>query len=137
MNTQTADVSGGTGLKGRRVLVAEDEGIIAMDLEMTLRDHGFDVVGTAATTAQSVEIARLHEPDLALMDLRLARGDCGIDAAAQLLTLGVPSLFVSGNLDDATVAKLAPLRPVGCLGKPVSTPRLVALLEGYEARLRG
>ncbi len=67
-----------------RILIVEDEGIVAADLESTLQKLGYTVVGTAATGEQAVEKAEKTAPDLVLMDIRLKGEMDGIDAAEQI-----------------------------------------------------
>ncbi len=64
----------------RRVLVAEDEAIIRMDLREMLEEEGFDVVGEAADGRKAVELAREHRPDLVILDIKMP-GMNGIRAA--------------------------------------------------------
>ena len=64
----------------RRVVVAEDEALIRLDIVEILKDRGFEVVAEAADGEQAVEMARLHEPDVVLMDVKMPKMD-GISAA--------------------------------------------------------
>jgi two-component system, response regulator PdtaR len=106
---------------GRRVLIVEDELLIALDLEDVLIAAGHEVVGLAADMEQALELAETHRPDLAIMDINLARGTNGIETARRLREqLDVPSLFVSGNLDSRTRRVAAECRPLGFMVKPCS-----------------
>jgi len=67
-----------------KVLIAEDEAMIAMLTEETLVDHGYEVCGIASTVAEAVALAKSHKPDLAVIDLRLANNGLGTEIAAQL-----------------------------------------------------
>ena len=67
-----------------RVLIIEDNALIALDLETQMEDLGCDVVGVAVTAAQAIATARRTLPDLALVDLQLADGSRGQDAALVL-----------------------------------------------------
>src|SRR3981081_4359759 len=67
-----------------RVLVVEDDFLIAMQTEAALRDAGFHVVGPAATAEDAVALATEERPYLAVMDIRLASKRDGIDAAREL-----------------------------------------------------
>ncbi len=79
-----------------RVLIIEDEPIIALDLEALARDLGHDVVGVAATRAEAVALARSVRPGLVLADVRLADGSSGIDAVADILSgFDVPVIFIT------------------------------------------
>jgi DNA-binding response OmpR family regulator len=81
-----------------KVLIAEDELMIADLLEETLIMSGYEVCGIARTVDEAVALAKLHKPDLAVLDVRLAGGDRGTEIARQLGgsgTLGV--LYATGE----------------------------------------
>jgi CheY-like chemotaxis protein/DNA-directed RNA polymerase specialized sigma24 family protein len=82
---------------GAKVLVIEDETVIAMDIAVTVRSAGHTVVGVADTVAKAIELSREHHPDLVLADIQLKGGDSGLDAVAGILTTAnVPVIFVTG-----------------------------------------
>ena len=74
----------GQGRSKPKVLIAEDELMIADMLEEILVEHGYEVCGIARTVAEGIALGRLHKPDLAIIDLRLADGGFGTEIAAQL-----------------------------------------------------
>lgn len=79
-----------------RVLIIEDEPIIAMDLEAIVRALGHDVVGLAATRDNAVAAAMERKPNLILADIQLADGSSGIDAVSEILTsFTVPIIFIT------------------------------------------
>lgn len=94
-----------------RVLIIEDEQIIAMDLESIVRDLGHDVVGFAVTRDEAVALAMDMQPSLILADIQLADDSSGIDAVADILAeFSVPIIFITafperlltGELDEPT-----------------------------------
>ena len=112
------------------VLVVEDDMIIAMDVEDGIEELGHNVVGSAVTASQAIELAGSLRPDVVLMDLRLADGSFGGDAARDILErYNIRSIFVSGNLDPVTRAKLAELEPVAMISKPFVQHQLAQALE--------
>ncbi len=79
-----------------RVLIIEDESIIALDLENLMTELGHEVVGIAATRDEAVKQARLHKPGLVLADIRLADGSSGIDAVSEILRgFDIPVIFIT------------------------------------------
>lgn len=79
-----------------RVLVIEDEPIIAMDLETLVESLGHTVVGNARTRDEAVAMARKHRPGLVLADIRLADGSSGLDAINDILSsFEVPVIFIT------------------------------------------
>jgi len=79
-----------------RVLIIEDEAIIALDLENLVLELGHTVTGIADTRADAVAMARDHKPDLILADIQLADGSSGIDAATEILGgQNIPVIFIT------------------------------------------
>ncbi len=78
------------------VLIIEDEPIIAMDIEMIVRDLGHSVTGVAVTRTEAVALARQSPPTLVLADIQLADDSSGIDAVKDILTeFTVPVIFIT------------------------------------------
>lgn len=79
-----------------RVLIIEDEPIIAMDIEAHVTDLGHEVVGIAVTRDEAVAMARDHQPGLVLADIQLADDSSGIDAVADILSdIDIPVIFIT------------------------------------------
>ena len=79
-----------------RVLIIEDEPIIALDLENLVTELGHEVVGTAATRDDAVKQAKSKRPGLVLADINLGEGGSGIDAVAEILdSFDIPVIFVT------------------------------------------
>jgi CheY-like chemotaxis protein/DNA-directed RNA polymerase specialized sigma24 family protein len=79
-----------------RVLIIEDEPIIALDLENLVTELGHKVVGTAATAADAVKKAHTERPGLVLADINLGEGGSGIDAVAEILnSFDIPVIFIT------------------------------------------
>ncbi|MGB3722991.1 MAG: response regulator [Pacificimonas sp.] len=103
-----------------RVLIAEDEFLIAMDLECQVEDAGHIVVGIAATKDKAIALAIDQRPDFAFMDLQLAGPSSGIEAAKQLRRqLGIGSVLLSGSLHKLTDSDIREIGPLAMLSKPV------------------
>ncbi|WP_404382403.1 response regulator [Caenispirillum salinarum] len=121
-----------------RVLIVEDEFFIATDLQDQVEELGCRVTGTAHNLESCKRVARAERPDIALMDLRLARGSSGIDASQWLRDeLGVRCIFISGNLDGATRERLSAVEPIAFIGKPIIPHQLRRALVTYCKALAG
>ena len=84
-------------LDGRRILVVEDDAMIALDLQEALRDSGATVVGPAGTPAEALAAIEDGKVDCALLDIKL--GDEDVSAIAEVLErLAVPIIFVTANV---------------------------------------
>ena len=116
-----------------RVLIVEDEAIIAMHLAILVAELGHEVCATAASAAGAIALATLHNPDVVLMDVRLAHGSSGIDAARELhAQQALRCIFLSANLDEATRTALLPYEPIDFVGKPVLPVVLQRALKKAE-----
>ncbi|MET0269329.1 MAG: response regulator [Sphingomonas sp.] len=116
----------------KRILVVEDEPLVAFDNEHLLRDAGYTVVATVDRVADAVAVIEADGLDLILSDISLSGEGTGLDIARTAQAKGVPLLFVTGTcpLDAQALA-------VGCLAKPYSERDLLAAIEAVDARLHG
>jgi two-component system, response regulator PdtaR len=116
-----------------RVLIVEDEAIIALHLAILVAELGHEVCATAATAAGAIALATLHNPHVVLMDVRLADGSSGIDAARELhAQQALRCIFLSANLDEPTKTALLPYEPIDFVGKPVLPVVLQRALKKAE-----
>jgi CheY-like chemotaxis protein len=120
-----------------RILIVEDEAIIALAIDNVLTDTGHNVVGIARDVATALAIAAAQRPDLALVDLNLANTASGAIAARHLLEMyGVPAIFVSGNPTDCRqVGQRA--GALGCLSKPFKDAELIQTIAAAQALIAG
>jgi len=110
-----------------KVLIAEDDLMIADMCEDILVEHGYEVCGIGRTVEQAVMLGRRHQPDLAIIDMRMADGGLGTEVAAQLADLGpVGILYVTGNVSSSALINA---RGHGCLAKPYRFDDLLRSLE--------
>jgi DNA-binding response OmpR family regulator len=109
-----------------KILIAEDDSIIAGLMEDILVEDGYEVCGIASTVAEAVALARRHKPDLAVIDLRLANNGLGTEIAAQLgevEPLGI--LYITGASQVILTATNGHAR----LAKPFRDTELVRSLQ--------
>src|SRR5688572_14500697 len=109
-----------------KVLIVEDEIVIALDLEQILIAHGFDVVGLVSSSGDAVTQAGAMQPDLIMMDVALGGGPDGIDTA-QLIRQDrdVPVVFVSAFWDERTIDRAAEAGAIGYIVKPFQSSQVV------------
>jgi len=113
-----------------RILLVEDDFLVALDLEHRLADAGFDVVGIAASAEEAVRLASTERPALAIMDIRLSGSRDGVDAAIELYqTLQIPSIFATAHADDSTKRRAEPAHPRGWVQKPYAAGPLIELIR--------
>jgi DNA-binding response OmpR family regulator len=116
----------------KRIMIVEDEPLVAFDNEYMLKDAGYEVVATVDSYADAAEVIRREEIDLILSDISLAGEGDGLDVARAAAARGVPVLFVTGNCTGEARA-LA----VGCLAKPYNERVLLATLDAVDRHLQG
>jgi two-component system, cell cycle sensor histidine kinase and response regulator CckA len=113
-----------------RILIVEDEGMVAMDLDERLTQMGYEVLAIADTAADAVTMAQSLKVDLILMDIHLRGEGDGIDAAGQLRkTVDVPVIFVTAHADDTTLQRAGQTEPFGYVLKPFDERELRATIE--------
>ncbi|RYG97081.1 MAG: response regulator [Alphaproteobacteria bacterium] len=113
-----------------RILLVEDEPLIAMDLEDILLDAGNVVVAIATNMHHALEVAETSKIDIAILDIDLALGTNGIETAKRLRERhNVSSLFVSAQLTDETRAMALEWQPLGFVAKPFSADQIVTALR--------
>ncbi|MCA9489233.1 MAG: response regulator [Myxococcales bacterium] len=130
-------------MRAARILVVEDEGITAWDIEQSLGELGFEVVGVADSAHTAVEMARGNRPDLILMDVHLRGADDGVAAARQIRDeLRLPVVYLTANRDRTTLERAKATDPYAYLHKPFHRHELQTAVElalqrhGLERSLR-
>ena len=116
-----------------RILIIEDEALVAMELRFVLEDLGYDVVGSAADARTARNLVRETEVDLALVDIHLSDGPTGIELGRELgQQMGVTVLFMTAN---PGMVREGVAGTVGVLSKPTDE-RAVQTAVDYALRRR-
>ena len=110
----------------QRILIIEDEAIVAEMMAFSLEDAGYEVVGICDSETQAIERSAIERPDLLLVDINLGPGGDGVRAVEAIAVRGsVPVLFVTAQTDAATTARARATAPAAFLLKPFTAPALV------------
>ncbi|MEZ5154321.1 ANTAR domain-containing response regulator [Rhodococcus zopfii] len=118
----------------RRVVVAEDEALIRLDLVEMLREEGYDVVGEAGDGQRAVELADELKPDLVIMDVKMPRRD-GIDAASEIAERRIaPVVILTAFSQRDLVERARDAGAMAYLVKPFSKSDLVPAIEVAASR---
>jgi len=113
-----------------RILVVEDEGIIAEDLRMGLEEMGYDVVAVASTGEDAVREAQERRPDLVLMDVVLHGDMDGIEAAERIhARLNIPVIYLTAYSDEKILERAKIAEPFGYMIKPIRERDLYSTIE--------
>ncbi len=131
-------VSGPDLEKAARILIVEDDYFVAAELEATLIDAGFDVVGIAASADEASALALSERPLLAIMDIRLIGPRDGVDAALELFRRdGIRSVFATAHQDPRTRERAAAALPLGWVAKPYRAEAVIELIRSALPELTG
>ncbi|MBN2612155.1 MAG: response regulator [Bacteroidales bacterium] len=113
-----------------RILIIEDELIIAEDMKEKLQDLGYSVAGIACDTEESMKFIDISLPDIALVDIQLRDNDNGIELAGTLKTkYNIPVVFITSHSDRNTVEQAKNVEPEGYIVKPFEKEDLFTAIE--------
>jgi len=117
-------------MEQERILIVEDEKIIALDLRRQVQKFGYGVAGTASSPEEALELTEKERPDLVLMDIMFDGEDRGIVAANEIRKrFQIPVVFLTAYTDEATVQRAKVAEPVGYVVKPYKTRELHSVID--------
>ncbi len=108
-----------------KILIVEDEPLIADDIAEILEKNGYEVVGIADEAEEALEMIAEHSPTVALLDINIDGDQDGVQLAAQL---SIPFVFLTSYFDNATLERAAKTNPSGYIVKPFNESDLLANL---------
>ena len=114
----------------KKILIVEDEAIIALELESKLQSHGYNLIYFSSTGAEAIQIAYDKKPDVILMDITLKGKMNGIEAARKIhQNHKIPIIYMTGNSHFRSDKKLLKTNPVKVLSKPASDWEIFSAIE--------
>lgn len=120
-----------------RIMIVEDEAIVAMEIENRLRDLGYGVCAMAVSGEAALQKASETHPDLILMDIRLKGAMDGVEAASQIRTyLDIPIIYLTAHSDEHTLQRVKVSEPFGYILKPFEERELHTTIEMALYRYR-
>lgn len=120
-----------------RLLIVEDEALIAAELRQRLTRNGYRIVDCVDTADAAIAAAGEHAPDIVLMDIRLKGGGDGVEAARIIHEFwSIPVVFLTANADQATFQRACSTAPYGYVLKPFSEHDLLMALDLARQRAR-
>lgn len=120
---------------GLRILIADDEPIVRMDLREILEAEGYEVVGEAGDGESALRLAEQLKPDLALLDIKMPKQG-GIEIAPQLLEMNIATLLLTAYSDRELVEEASRVGVLAYLVKPFSPQTLIPAIKVAMARFR-
>lgn len=125
----------GAPAESARILIVEDESVVATNLQQSLAEMGYEVIDWVPTGEAAVEIAERERPDLILMDIHLAGALRGVDAARRIWErLQIPIVYCTAHADLATLKEVQTTESYGYVVKPFQSPAVRAAIELAMAR---
>ena len=117
-------------MKSYKVLIVEDENIVAMDLSRRLTNLGYEVVGMASSGKKATQLVAQRTPDIILMDIHIRGDQDGIQVADQINQQdSIPVIFLTAYSEDSTLSRARKTRPYGYLLKPFSERELHVAIQ--------
>lgn len=117
-------------MNNEKILIVEDEKIIALDLQRRLERFGYSVVGMASDGVAAIALAKEREPDIVLMDIMLAGEMDGIEAAAEIRKrYAIPVIFLTAYTDEKTLERAKEVEPFGYILKPFKERELYTTID--------
>jgi len=120
-----------------KIMIVEDEALLALELELEVESAGHVVVGTAASLKAAFDIIETSVPEFAFVDVHLSDGPSGIDIGRRLADRNIPFVFVTGNVrripDDFVGALGAIEKPYTMNGLQNALTYIAATVAGLEA----
>ncbi|SES19322.1 sigma 54-interacting response regulator [Pedobacter rhizosphaerae] len=113
----------------QKILIVEDEFIVANDLRIMLEKAGYKVCGIAPSVVKALELIGTKEPDWILLDIFLQGDKTGIDLAGQLTEMGIPFIYISANTNQGILEAAKATLPYGFLVKPFREKDLMVMLD--------
>lgn len=113
-----------------RVMIVEDEDIVALDIKKILKNLGYDIAAVASTGKDAIKAAMESRPDLILMDIKLKGGMDGVETATRLRNIiDTPTIYITAYSDDDTLKRAKITEPFGYLLKPFESRELYTAIE--------
>ena len=117
-------------MEKQRILVVEDEGIIAFHIKKLLLSYNYEVIEIASTAEMAIELAETEKPDLILMDITLKSDKDGVFAADIIRQkCNIPIIFLTANTDENTFQRAKIVEPYGFINKPFQGRELKTNIE--------
>ncbi len=119
--------------KNLKILIVEDEAITAKCLKMDIEELGVTVLTPVAKGEDAVRIALQEKPSLILMDIRLAGGMDGVEAAEEIIRqMNIPIVFMTGFSSDYLQQRKIKTRPIEFLAKPVDIYKIIQIIKTLQ-----
>ena len=119
-----------------KILIVEDESIVALDMKNTLTNFGYEVTNCVTNYNDAITSVETNKPELILMDINLGNGKDGINVAEKIYSKNIPIIYITACADEKTINRAIRTNPVSYLIKPFKREELKSniLLGLYKNR---
>jgi CheY-like chemotaxis protein len=115
-----------------KILIVEDEFLIALDLQMQMIRLGYEVCQMAASGEEALQVARQEHPDIVLLDVNLAGGKSGLQVSKEITAqFGAAIVFMTGYVSEETLKEIETSQPLACLIKPIDAGDIHAAILSW------
>jgi YesN/AraC family two-component response regulator len=122
--------------KYKRIIIVEDEPIVALDFEYLFINNGYKNISSFYSGKEAIEDISLQKPDLALLDIRLEDEISGLDVAIELQKFNIPFIFISAFSDQNNYTRALSLDPAHLFYKPVNSKALMSTVESILNKVK-
>lgn len=114
----------------KKILIVEDEPIIATDIEMTLSKNGYSIVGIAYSSTNALDMLKNRSPDLVILDIAIKGDKDGIDLASIIRQhYSLPFIYLTSYSDKLTLERVKPTIPYGYIVKPFKDKDILTSID--------
>jgi len=111
----------------KKILIVEDEPLIADDIAFILEDEGYNIIGKAIDTEEAIELIDMNTPDLVLLDISLDDDEDGVDLAHKInKKYHIPFIFITSHSDRLTINRVKKTNPCGFIVKPFKAAEIIS-----------
>ncbi len=119
-------------MEKKRILIAEDEAIAALQLKLTCEKYGFHVIDVVTKGETVIDTALTQQPDMILMDIYLADNINGIEAVKKIHSIHkIPVIFITASEDETTYEHAQETIFISFISKPYNAKKLMKIIDNY------
>lgn len=112
-----------------KILIVEDQAILAIAMELYFKKSGFNICGIAQTSIKAINMTKEHNPDIILMDTYLRDDINGIEVACKIKEFSNAKIIFCTGADDETINEIKKIEPAAIIKKPINFDQLIKIIK--------